>query len=132
MEDLVLQIQIIKFYAISIHDKDSFSQITTPPGAYEVKNLNNEIKRNFTVEEQFTEAYYPLTNKPKFSNLSSIVGISKQKPLIEILPNDFIGIFSGLMHLHYMKNITHHLIPSTFYHLIKIFECDIAQFYDGC
>ena len=26
-----------------------------------------------------------------------------------------------------MKNITHHLIPSIFYDLIKFFKCDIAQ-----
>ena len=26
-----------------------------------------------------------------------------------------------------MENITHHLIPSIFYHLIMFFECDIAQ-----
>ena len=39
-------------------------------------------------KKQFTEANYPLTNKANFSNLGSIIEISKQKPLISFQPDD--------------------------------------------
>ena len=67
----------IKFlFAKSITNKDGFIQITIPPGAYGMESLNNEIKRIFIDEGHFTEADYPFTIKPIFSNLGSIIEIS--------------------------------------------------------
>ena len=66
-----------KFYFIkSISDEDGCRQNTIPPGAYELKNLNNEIKGTFIDEEHYTESNYPFTIKPKFSTLGSIIEIS--------------------------------------------------------
>ena len=36
-------------------------------------------------------------------------------------------VFQGLTQSPYLKNETHHLPPSIFYHLITSVECDIAQ-----
>ena len=53
-----------KFYfAKSITDKDSFIQVTIPPGAYEKESLNNGIKRIIINEGQFTDSDYPFTIK---------------------------------------------------------------------
>ena len=82
----MLHIQIEKFFAKSFTDKDGFLQITIPPGAYEVESLNFEIKRNITDEEPFTEACYPIRINPKFSTLSSMVEISRRKPLLVFSP----------------------------------------------
>ena len=66
-----------KFYfAKSISDADDFLQITIPQGAYEVKILNDEIKRLNIYEEPYTEANYPFTTKPNFSTLGSIIEFS--------------------------------------------------------
>ena len=64
------------YFAKSISDEDGFIQITLPPGAYEIENFNNEIKRIIIDEEYFTEANYPFTNKPNFSTLGSVIEIS--------------------------------------------------------
>ena len=50
-------------------DEDAFIQITIPPGAHEIKSLNNEIKRIIIDEEHFTEANYPFTIKQNFLNV---------------------------------------------------------------
>ena len=78
-----------KFYFTkSISDEDGFIQITISPGAYELKNLNNEIKRIIIDEEHYTEAHYPFTIKPNFSTLGSIIEISTQGPVITFVPDD--------------------------------------------
>ena len=47
------------FYFIkSITDKNSYMQITIPPGACEIESLNNEIKRIIIDEERYTEVDY--------------------------------------------------------------------------
>ena len=57
-----------KFYfAKSITDKDGFIQITRPPGAYEIENLDSEIKRIVVDEGHLTEAEYPFQIQPNFS-----------------------------------------------------------------
>ena len=49
-----------KFYFIkSITDKDGFIQFIIPHGAYEIENLNNEIKRIIINEEHYTELVFP-------------------------------------------------------------------------
>ena len=75
-----------KFYFLkSITDKDDHVQITIPPGAYELENLNNEIKRIIIDEGHYTEIYYPFLIKPNFSTLGSIAEISTQGPVITFL-----------------------------------------------
>ena len=85
-----------KFYFLkSITDEDGYIQITIPPGAYELENLNNEIKRLIIDEEHYTDANYPFTIKPNFSTLGSIIEISTQGPVISFLPDDSIRDLLG-------------------------------------
>ena len=74
----------------SISDEDAFIQITIGPGAYELENLNNEIKRIIIDEKHYTEANYPFTIKPNSSTLGSIIEISAQGPVIKFVPDDSI------------------------------------------
>ena len=78
------------YFAKSITDKDGFIQITIPQGAYELESLNDETKRIIIEEGHFTEVDYPITIKPNFLTLGSIIGISRQEPLINFLPDDSI------------------------------------------
>ena len=50
--------------------------------------MNNDIERNIIQEEQYTEANYPFTIKPKFSKLGSIIEISTQGPVLIFVPGD--------------------------------------------
>ena len=85
-----------KFYYLkSITDKDGHIQITIPPGAYELENLNNEIKRIIINEEHYTETNYPFTIKPNFSTLGSIIEISTQGAVITFVPDDSIRDLLG-------------------------------------
>ena len=85
-----------KFYFTkSSSDEDGFVQITIPPGAYELENLNNEIKRIIIDAEYYSEANYPFTIKPNFSTLGSIIEISAQGPVITFIPDDSIGDLLG-------------------------------------
>ena len=85
-----------KFYFTkSSSDEDGFVQTTFSPGAYELENLNNEIKRIIIDEEHYTEANYPFSIKPSFSTLGSIIEISTQGPVITFVPNDSIGSLLG-------------------------------------
>ena len=80
-----------KFYFMkSITDEDGFIQIIIPPGAYEIESINNEIKWISFDEEHYTEANYPFTIKPNFSNLSSIIEISPQGSIISFMFDDSI------------------------------------------
>ena len=79
--------------AKSVTDKVGFIQFTIPPGAYENESLKGEIKRITIDEEQFTEAKYHFTIKPKFSILDSILEFLKQIPIISFLPNDLYKRF---------------------------------------
>ena len=85
-----------KFYFTnSYSDEDGFIQITISPRAYELENLNNEIKRIIIEEEHYTEANYPFTIKPSFSTLGSIIEISTQGPVITFVPDDIIRDLLG-------------------------------------
>ena len=41
---------------MSFTDKDSFIQIFTPPGAYELESSNDEVEIKFIEEDQFCGA----------------------------------------------------------------------------
>ena len=86
----------IKFYLLkSITDENGCIQITRSPGAYEIESLNNEIKRNIIDEGHYTEENYPLTIKPNFSTLGSIIEITTQGPVITFVPNVSITAVLG-------------------------------------
>ena len=83
------------YFMKTITDEDGFVQITIPPDAYEIKALNNEIKRIIIDEEHYTEANYPFKLKPNFSTLGSIVEISPQRPIISFIFDDSIRDLLG-------------------------------------
>ena len=102
----------------SLSDEDGFIQITIPPGAYEIKSLNNETKRNVIDEEHYTELNYPFTIKPNFSTLGSIIEISSQGRDITFVPDDSIGDLLGFIETTVFEKITLSSIRLTIYHLI--------------
>ena len=71
-----------KFYFKKKLIDEDFIQIRIAEGAYEIKSLNDEIKRILIDKEYYTEANYPFTIKPNFSTLGSIITISPQGPII--------------------------------------------------
>ena len=80
-----------KFYfKNSITDGDDYIQITIPKGAYEIKSLNDDIRRSIIDEEHFTESDYPFQFKANFSTLGSIIVIPKQGQVITSVPDDSI------------------------------------------
>ena len=88
----------IKFYFTkSITDEDGYNQVTIPQGAYEMESLNNEIKRNISDEDNYTEANYQCTIKPYSSTLGSIIEMSNQGPIITFTPDDSIGDLLGFI-----------------------------------
>ena len=84
-----------KFYFKKTISDDGFIEITIPPGAYEIENLNKQIKRIVIDEEHYTEANYPFTIKPNFSTLGSIIEISPQGPIIRFMFDDSIKDLLG-------------------------------------
>ena len=118
-----------KFYfAKSISDEAGYIQITIPPGAYEIENLNNEIKRIIIDEGHFTEVDYPFIIKPNFSTLGSIIEISSQGPLISFLPDDSIRSLLGFnaSTIYEEYNLSPNPVDILSFDNIFI-ECDIAQ-----
>ena len=69
---------IKSYFKKTTTNEDGFIKITIPPSAYEIENLNNEIKRIKFDEGQCSENEYPFTLKPKFSTLGSIIERSPQ------------------------------------------------------
>ena len=118
-----------KFYFIkSITDEDIYIQITIPPGAYELENLNNEIKRIIIDEEHYTEANYPFTIKPNFSTLGAIIEISTQGPVITFVPDDSIRDLLGFNKTTIFEEYNLSPNPVDILSFDNIFlECNIAQ-----
>ena len=116
------------YFAKSIIDKDGFFQISTPPGAYEITSLNNEIKRFENEEGRFTETNYLFTNTPNFSTFGSILEISRQKFEISFTPDDSIqdllGFIAGTIYEEYNLSPK----PIAIFSFDNFFlECDNAQ-----
>ena len=65
-----------KFYFTKSIDDEEYRQIIIPPGAYELENLDKEIKRIIIEEGHYTEDTYHFNIKPNFSTLGSIIEIS--------------------------------------------------------
>ena len=118
-----------KFYFIkSIADKDGYIQNTIPLGAYEIENLNKEIKRIINDEEHYTGRDYPFLIKPSFSTLGSIIKTSNQRPVILFVPNDSMKILLRLRKSTIFEEYNHSPNPIDVLSFDNIFrERDIAQ-----
>ena len=118
-----------KFYFTkSLSDEDGFIQITISPGAYQLENLNNEIKRIIIDEEHYTEANYPFTIKPNFSTLGSIIEISTQGPVITFVQDDSMRNLLGFNKTTIFEEYNLSPNPVDILSFDNIFlECNIAR-----
>ena len=118
-----------KFYFMkSISDDNGYTQITIPPGAYEIESRNNEVKRIIIDEGHYTEANYPFTIKPNFSTLGPIIEISPQGPIINFMFDVSIRDLLGFNARTFYEDYTLSNNPVDILSFDKIFlECDIAQ-----
>ena len=117
-----------KFYFKKNLIDEDFIQVTIPPGAYEIENLNDEIRRIIIDKEYYTEADYPFMIKPNFSTLGSIVEIKPQGPIIGFVFEDNIGTLLGFDEtiLYEEYNLSPNPVDILSFDNIFI-ECDIAQ-----
>ena len=116
------------FFKKTISNEDGFIEKTIPPGAYEIKSLNSEIKRINIDEEHYTEANYPFTIKPNFSTLGSIIEISQRGPIISFLFDDSIRDLLGFNARALYEEYTPSNNPVDILSFDNIFlECSIAQ-----
>ena len=118
-----------RFYFMkSISAEDGYTQIGVPPGAYEMESLNNEIKRIIIDEVHYTEANYPITIKPIFSTLGSIMEKSPKGPIISFMFDDSIRDLLGFKARTIYEEYTPPNTPVNILSFDSIFlECDIAQ-----
>ena len=75
------------YFKKALIDED-FLNFRIPPGAYEIKSLDKEIRRNIFNDGYYTEANYPFKRKPSFSTRGSNIGISSPGPVITFVPDD--------------------------------------------
>ena len=116
------------YFLKSVTDKDSSVQITIPPDAYKIESLNKEIKRIIFHEEHYTESNYPVTVKPNFSALGSIIEISTQAPVITFVPDDSIGDLLGYNKITIYEEYNLSQNPVDILNFDNSFlECNIAQ-----
>ena len=95
------------FYFKKTISDDGYIKLTTPPGAYEIESLNNEIKRIIIDEENYITATYPFTIKPNFSTLASIIEISPQGPILTFMIDDSIKDLLGFNARTLYEEYTH-------------------------
>ena len=117
-----------KFYfKKSLIDED-FIQITLSPGAYEIKSLNNEIKRIIIDEEHFTESNYPFRIKPIFFNAMINRGNFIRRTDNWFVFDDNIGSLLGFHETILYKEYNPSPNPVDILSFNNIFiECDIAK-----
>ena len=82
-----------KFFLKSFTNEDGFTQITIPPGGYEIESINKEFKGIIVDEGLFTQANYPFRMKPKFSILGYNIKFSPQGPIKSFMFDDSIRDF---------------------------------------
>ena len=118
----------IKFYFKKSFDDGNFTQSTIPPGAYEIKSWNNEMKRIIIDKGYYSENNNPFTIKPIFSTLGSIIEISQTGPRISFLMKDGIRNLLGFDETILYNDYNLSPNPVDFLSFDNIFiECDIAQ-----
>ena len=116
------------YFTKSIIDDDGCIRIAIPPGAYELESLNDEIKGIIFDKGHYNELNYPLTIKPNFSTLGSIIEISTRGVVLTFVPDDSLRDLLGFYKTTIFE--TYNLSPSPvdFLSFDNIFlECDIAQ-----
>ena len=90
--------------------------------------MNIEFKRIIIDKENCTEANYPFTIKPNFSNLGSIVQISPSRPMIGFIFDDSIGSLLGFNETVLWEEYNLSPNPVDILSFDNIFiECDFAQ-----
>ena len=118
-----------KFYFTkSITDDDHYIMISISPGAYEMKALNDEIKRVIINDGYFNEENYPFIIKPNFSRLGSIIEISNEESAISFKPSDSLGSLLGFNKRTIYEEYYLSDNPADILSFDNIFiECDIAK-----
>ena len=116
-----------KFYFEKSIVEEDFIQIKIPEEAYEIESLNNEIKRILNDKEYYTEANYPITIKPIFSTLGSIIKINpKGDAVIGFVFDDSIvsllGFDQTILYKEYNLSLFDILSSDNIF-----LECDTAQ-----
>ena len=116
------------YFTKSITDDDHYIMITISPGAYEIENLNDEIKRIIFDDEHFTSENYPFQIKPNFSTLGSIIETPNQESAISFRPDDSLGSLLGFNKrtIYEEYNLSDNPVDILSFDNIFI-ECDIAR-----
>ena len=117
-----------KFYFKKATKDKDFIPITISPGAYEIKSLNNEIKRIIIEKGHYTETNYPFRITPNFTTLGSIVEILTPGPMISFVFDDSIGNLLGFNEISVWGKYNLSDNPVDILSFDNIFlECDIAK-----
>ena len=125
----MLQIEIISFISgKKLLTKRIFFQITIPPGAYEIDNLNKKIEKIIIDKGHYTEDEYPFMIKPNFSTLGSIIEIQTQAPIIGFVYDESIRNLLGFNEtiLYEENNLSKNPVDILSFDYIFL-KCDIAQ-----
>ena len=118
-----------KFIIISVFEGAEYKVISKTARAYELENLNEEIKRIFMEEGYITEEDYPFAIKPNFSTMKSNIEIEPGRGWqISFVQDDTLrdrlGFEPKMKHDDY--NLSDY--PVDILHFDKIFlETDVAQ-----
>ena len=114
------------FFKKSFNDGDHI-QIIIPPGAYEIENLNIEIKRIIIDQGHYSENNYPFIIKHNFSTLGSIIETSQTGPIISFVMEDSIKNLLGFGETIYNEyNLSPNPVDILSFDNVFI-GCDIAQ-----
>ena len=90
--------------------------------------MNNEIKKIIIDEGHYSETNYPITMKPNFSALGSILEISQTGPIVSFVIEDSIRNLLGFDETFLFIDSNLSSIPVDILSIDNIFiECDIAQ-----
>ena len=120
----------IFFYFTKSIDDEEYRHIIIPPGAYQLENLDNEIKRIFIEQGQFTEDTSHFKFKPNFSTLGSIIEKTPYNPgsYIDFRPDDSLRDLLGFQPkvLSDEYNLSDYPVDNLSFDNIFL-ECDIAQ-----
>ena len=90
--------------------------------------MNNENRRNFIDDEHYTESDYPVSIKPNFSTLGSLIEILPQGPIFSFVVEDSIGNLLGFNEciLYEKYNLSPNPVDILPFDTISL-ECDIAK-----
>ena len=117
-----------KFYFKKSLAEEDFFPITINPGAYEIESMNNEIKRIIIDKAYYTGANYPLTIKPNFSTLCSIIEVQPRGRIISFVFEDSIRNLFGFNETILYKEYSQSTNPVDIISFDNIFiETDIAK-----